>query len=66
MSTSTPASIPIPAWPPLPNETEIYILADGQVIVADLPVELAGLAAKLGQAQANSPQNIPPQPPPTP
>jgi len=50
----------------LPNETEIYILADGQVIVADLPAELAGLAAKLGQAQANSIQNIPPQPPPTP
>jgi len=30
-------------WPALPVETEIYIMPDGRVVVADLPVELAGL-----------------------
>ena len=52
MSTSTPdKQPPVPAWPQLPNETEIYILPDGQVIIADLPAELMGLAAELGQVQ---------------
>ena len=56
MSTSTPDKHPVaPAasatWPQLPNETEIYILPDGQVIIADLPAELMGLAAELGQVQ---------------
>lgn len=32
----------------LPVETEIYILPDGRVIVADLPAELAPLLAALG------------------
>ncbi len=32
-------------WAALPTETEIYILPDGRVIVADLPAELAGLLA---------------------
>jgi len=36
------------AWPLLPVETEIYILPDGRVIVADLPAELASLLAALG------------------
>lgn len=36
------------AWPALPTETEIYILPDGQVIVADLPVELAPAIKELG------------------
>jgi hypothetical protein len=31
-----------------PTETEIYILPDGQVLFADLPAELADLAAQLG------------------
>ena len=31
-----------------PVETDIYILADGRVIIADLPEELAALAASLG------------------
>ena len=64
MSTSTPDSspdstpdsplpAPSPAWPLLPNETEIYILPDGQVIIADLPAELAGLADGLGRVQAD-------------
>jgi hypothetical protein len=35
-------------WPPLPTETEIYILPDGRVVVADLPAELAALVAQLG------------------
>lgn len=49
MSTSTPDKDPAPDWPMLPNETEIYILPDGQVIIADLPAELMGLADKLGR-----------------
>jgi hypothetical protein len=34
-------------WPLLPVETEIYILPDGRVVVADLPVELAPLIEAL-------------------
>jgi hypothetical protein len=37
-----------PTFPPLPTETEIYILPDGRVVVADLPLELTALAAALG------------------
>ena len=40
-----------PAWPPLPTETEIYILPDGTVVFADLPAELASLATDLGNAR---------------
>ncbi len=36
------------AWP---VETEIYILPDGRVVVADLPAELAGALARLGQIE---------------
>lgn len=32
----------------LPTETEIYILPDGRVVIADLPADLADLAARLG------------------
>jgi hypothetical protein len=39
-------------WPVLPTETEIYILADGRVVIADLPAELAALAATLGAVEA--------------
>lgn len=40
-------------WPALPTETEIYILPDGEIVVADLPVELMGLVAHLkNNAQA--------------
>ena len=34
-------------WPVLPTETEIYILPDGEIVVADLPVELMDLIGKL-------------------
>ena len=62
--TATPTS-PLPQpeaadldWPALPTETEIYILPDGQVVIADLPVELAPLLADLGQAgRCASPAN---------
>lgn len=47
-STSAASETPTPAWPLLPVETEIYILPDGRVIVADLPAELAPLLASLG------------------
>jgi hypothetical protein len=33
------------AWP---VETDIYILPDGRVIIADLPAELSALADSLG------------------
>lgn len=35
-------------WPGLPTETEIYILPTGEIIIADLPAELAApLAARI-------------------
>lgn len=36
------------AWP---VETDIYILPDGRVVVADLPAELAGALARLGTVE---------------
>ena len=36
----------------MPTETEIYILADGQVVIADLPAELASLVAIMGTVEA--------------
>lgn len=39
-------------WPLLPTETEIYILSDGRVVIADLPAELAPLAEALGAVEA--------------
>lgn len=47
-STLTPGEGEVQAWPLLPVETEIYILPDGRVVVADLPAELAPLLAALG------------------
>lgn len=35
-------------WPLLPVETEIYLLPDGRVVIADLPVELTDMVAQLG------------------
>ncbi len=35
-------------WPLLPTETEIYLLPDGRVVIADMPVELADMVAQLG------------------
>jgi hypothetical protein len=39
-------------FPTLPTETEIYILPDGRVVIADLPAELADLVANLGAPEA--------------
>ncbi|MFZ4660376.1 MAG: hypothetical protein ACOYNY_25425 [Caldilineaceae bacterium] len=47
-STSASSEAETETWPLLPVETEIYILPDGRVIVADLPAELASLLAALG------------------
>ena len=47
-STSAASETAAQVWPLLPVETEIYILPDGRVIVADLPAELAPLLASLG------------------
>lgn len=55
-ATDPPASAPQP-WPALPTETDIYILPDGRVVIADLPAELAALAAALG---ATEPSEIAP------
>lgn len=49
-------------WPLLPVETEIYILPDGRVVVADLPAELAPLLAALGIRDAAAVCAIPPLP----
>ena len=35
------------SWPSLPTETEIYILPNGEIVVADLPVEIAVSLAAL-------------------
>lgn len=50
MSTSPlPApDAPEDAWPALPVETDIYILPDGRIVIADLPAELTHLLPKLG------------------
>ncbi len=47
-SSSARAEPMADAFPALPTETEIYILPDGRVVIADLPAELADLAASLG------------------
>lgn len=36
-------------WPALPTETEIYILPGGEIVVADLPAELAAQIAHLSR-----------------
>lgn len=41
------AVLPVPG-DLLPTETEIYLLPDGRVVVADLPIELAAAIANLG------------------
>ena len=38
-------------WPAMPTETEIYILPDGRVVVADMPMELAEAMMLLGDMQ---------------
>ncbi len=50
MAESSAAAVPVASsdWPALPTETEIYILPDGRVVIADLPAELGQLAAALG------------------
>lgn len=39
-------------WPQLPTETDIYILPDGRVVIADLPVELTAIPSALGVVEA--------------
>lgn len=43
------------AWPLLPTETEIYILPNGRVVIADLPAELAEMLAQLGEIELDQP-----------
>lgn len=43
------------SWPVLPTETEIYILPDGQIVIADLPTELAESLAHLGALSSTTP-----------
>jgi hypothetical protein len=43
------------AWPALPVETEIYILPNGEIVVADLPAELAAQIAQLTQGAVSPP-----------
>ncbi|NJN84987.1 MAG: hypothetical protein HC802_23660 [Caldilineaceae bacterium] len=38
-------------WPAMPTETEIYLLPSGEVVFADMPVELNRLAAELGAVE---------------
>lgn len=48
------AAAPTP-WPLLPTETEIYILPNGRVVIADLPAELAEMLAQLGEIELEQP-----------
>ncbi len=43
--TCPPKNEPAAGPPSLPVETEIYILPTGEIVVADLPAELAALLA---------------------
>lgn len=47
-----------------PTETEIYLLPDGRVIIADLPAELAAALAQLGAVEpcAVPPHTVAPAP----
>ena len=45
------ARMPDDAWAALPTETDIYLLPDGRVVIADLPAELTDLAHALGRAE---------------
>lgn len=42
--------------PVLPVETEVYILPDGRVLIADLPLELASMVQALGAVPDSSEQ----------
>jgi hypothetical protein len=46
------ASAEVGAWPQLPIETDIYILPDGRVVIADLPAELNSIPSALGVVEA--------------
>ena len=62
-SSAQPSAGAADAWPPLPTETEIYLLPTGEVVVADLPAELAELIAQLTAdpvAAAQLPQVVSP------
>lgn len=53
MSPSPPAEGRAEAnLPLLPVETDIYILPDGRVVIADLPANLSRLATALGAPEA--------------
>ncbi|MCB0121463.1 MAG: hypothetical protein KDE58_04425 [Caldilineaceae bacterium] len=41
-------------WPTMPTETEIYLLPDGRVIIADMPVELTELVTALNGGQLDN------------
>lgn len=43
MSTAMSAAIPTA----MPTETEIYLLPDGRVVIADMPIELTDLVNEL-------------------
>jgi hypothetical protein len=53
VSTMTPEAAN--EWPSLPTETEIYILPSGEIVVADLPAELAAQLAQLAQFEPLAP-----------
>ncbi len=64
-STSVTSEVANTPWPTLPTETEIYILPDGRIVIADLPAELARCLADLGIIQADGVASELPEVPPT-
>lgn len=47
-------------WPTLPTETEIYILPDGRIVIADLPAEFATWLPDLGLVESGLPASATP------
>lgn len=61
MSTRTQPAVPPHTTPAVafPTETEIYLLPSGEVIIADLPIELLSLTKELGAAVASGVTDVP-------
>ena len=48
---------PDQTWPELPTETEIYILPNGEIVIADMPAELVASLAEVIRSQPGAGEN---------
>lgn len=65
MMSDAPTQTAQTEWDELPTETEIYILPTGEIVVADLPAELAATLDPALIARAVQPDHDHAQPYPT-